>query len=86
MFCWNELDLELVSVDMTFHFIHNIWNAYLSSHLFIDFCWIWPNDRTVIHWSISFIVITTSMTRPCINVVLDGIIWTNVLSVIQASE
>jgi hypothetical protein len=68
---------------MTLHFIHNHWNTYFLSSSFVDFYWIWPNDRTVVRWSILFIVIITPMTRPCINVVLDRIIWTNMLSVIH---
>jgi hypothetical protein len=68
-------------VDTTLHFIHNHWNVYLPTPSFVDFCWIWPDDRTIINWPITFIAITTPMTRPCVNVVLDGIIWTNVLSV-----
>jgi hypothetical protein len=25
------------------------WNAYFPSPFFIDFYWIWPNDRTIVH-------------------------------------
>jgi hypothetical protein len=74
------------SVDMTLHFIHNHWNTYLPSLFFVDFCWIYPDDQTIVHWPISFVVITTSITIWCVNIVMNAIIWTNVLNVIQPSE
>jgi hypothetical protein len=55
-------------VNTTLHFIHNHWNVYFSSPSFVDFCWIWPDDWTIVNWPISFIVITTPMTRPYVNV------------------
>jgi hypothetical protein len=39
---------------------------YLPSPFFVDFCWIWPDDRVVVHWLILFIAITTLLIRSCV--------------------